>query len=74
LHGQLNGVIGELEVQERDLQKPGYMRSLLTIMLEEKEHDLEGLSSQIDGAVEQYLSNLFDVFVHDEKFDELSRV
>jgi hypothetical protein len=42
------------------------------VLTEEKSHDLEGLASEIDGAVRHYLSNMFDVFVHEDKLDRIS--
>jgi hypothetical protein len=72
LRGRLDRVVADLDQQEKSLMQPKYMRALLTVMMEEKNHDLEGFSREIDTALKAYLKNLFDVFVHEDHINELS--
>ena len=41
---------------------------------EEKNHDLEGLSNEIDNALKHYLENMFDVYIHKDKFQKISKI
>lgn len=47
--------------------QPKYIKACLLVISEEKNHDLEQFSREIDHALKHYLSNMFDVFVHDDK-------
>jgi hypothetical protein len=73
LQAKIGRVIADLDSQEKELLKPNYIRPLLFVLMEEKEHNLEEMSAEIDGAVEHYLKHQFDVFVHDEKLDEIGK-
>lgn len=48
------------------------MRPLLTVLMEEKNHDLDGFSKEIDTQLKTYLQNMFDVFVHEDHVNEIS--
>ena len=49
------------------------MRALLTVLTEEKHHDFEAMSYEIDTAVKAYLKNMFDLFIHEDHLNELSK-
>jgi|LakMenEpi03Aug12_release.lakeMendotaPanAssembly.Ray.scaffolds.fasta_scaffold3001633_1 hypothetical protein len=48
------------------------MRALLIVMNEEKNHDFEKISAEIDKSVRHYLEHMFDLFVHEDHLNELS--
>ncbi|KAM3129050.1 hypothetical protein pb186bvf_018828 [Paramecium bursaria] len=71
LHHKLNNIIQSLDSQEKQLMQPKYIKACLLVISEEKNHDLEQFSREIDHALKHYLSNMFDVFVHDDKLPQI---
>lgn len=39
--------------------------------MEEKNHDLDGMSNDIDDQLKNYLANMFDVMVHEDHINEI---
>ncbi|CAD8084756.1 unnamed protein product [Paramecium primaurelia] len=74
LHHKLNTVINSLDQQEKGLQSQKYIKSCLILLFEKKDHDLEGLSLDIDNALKHYLQNMFDICIHNDKFDKINDV
>ncbi|CAD8098232.1 unnamed protein product [Paramecium sonneborni] len=72
LHHKLNTVISQLDQQEKALQSQKYIKACLVVISEEKNHDLEGLSLDIDNALKHYLENMFDVCIHEDKFQKIN--
>ncbi|CAD8116002.1 unnamed protein product [Paramecium sonneborni] len=73
LHQKLNQIIVNLEQQEKLLLHPKYIRGCLMVMNEEQNHDFEQLAQEVDEALKLYLSNAFDVFIHDDKIQKISQ-
>lgn len=48
------------------------MRPLLVVLTEDRNHDLEGMATEIDRAVKHYLENMFDIFVHEDRLGKIS--
>jgi hypothetical protein len=61
-------------MQEKSLMSSKYLRGLLQILTEEQNHDLEGVSREIDQTIKHYLSGLFDVFIHEDRLTVISRL
>ncbi|CAD8166113.1 unnamed protein product [Paramecium octaurelia] len=72
LHHKLNTVITQLDSQEKALQSQKYIKACLVVISEEKNHDLEGLSLDIDNALKHYLDNMFEICIHDDKLQKIS--
>ncbi|CAD8181329.1 unnamed protein product [Paramecium octaurelia] len=72
LHHKLNTVINQLDLQEKGLQSQKYIKACLVVISEEKDHDLEGLSLDIDNALKHYLENMFDICIHNDKFQKIN--
>ncbi|CAD8068689.1 unnamed protein product [Paramecium primaurelia] len=72
LHHKLNTVITQLDSQEKALQSQKYIKACLVVISEEKNHDLEGLSLDIDNALKHYLDNMFDVCIHEDKLQKIN--
>jgi hypothetical protein len=63
----------ELDTEVKGLQSPNYLRQLLEVMVKERHHDLEGMASKVDSAIANYSENLFDIFVHDDILENISK-
>ncbi|CAK57576.1 unnamed protein product (macronuclear) [Paramecium tetraurelia] len=73
LHHKLNQIILSLDQKEKMLLQPKYIRGCLMVMSDEQHHDFEQLTLEVDDALKMYLSNAFDVFVHEEKLQKISQ-
>ncbi|CAD8166320.1 unnamed protein product [Paramecium pentaurelia] len=71
LHHKLNQIIINLDQQEKMLLQPKYIRGCLMVMSDEQNHDFEQLTLEVDDALKIYLSNAFDVYVHDDKLQKI---
>lgn len=67
LHHKLNTAITQLDLQEKSLNSQKYIKACLVVLSEEKNHNLEGLSNDIDNALKHYLDNMFEVYIHEDK-------
>ncbi|CAD8214825.1 unnamed protein product [Paramecium octaurelia] len=73
LHHKFNQIILSLDQQEKMLLQPKYIRGCLMVMSDEQHHDFEQLTLEVDDALKMYLSNAFDVYVHEEKLQKISQ-
>lgn len=73
LKQKLDAIIAQLESEEASLRDYAYLRPMLQILNQNRRHDIESVQKEIDVAVHQFINNMFDVTLNQDKVVQLKK-